>query len=690
MPDVERRTELIQYFRTTADNLPALLSGELDPLGLLFPEGRTEIHEVAYNSMFLSRYVNRLLVSTACQLAREHEGAPEPVRVLEVGSGVGGTSVDLIPALDAFDVRYRFSDVSEFFLNNGRKRFAAYPWVDFDRFDMNADFRAQGLQPNTFDLIVCANVLHYARGVDATLRQLQQLLVPGGWLLFIEATVDSYQIMTSMEFLFDDAVGEFQDVRAAQEQTFLTRRQWLDVLARSGASTFACMPEADPITDGMGMHVFAAQYKADRVPVVRGELGRHLVETLPEHMLPASIQVVDTLPLTDNGKVDRRTLLGWLPAAGGGGRGDGERPVGELEERLADVWGRLLRVERVGRRQSFFELGGDSLLAAQLATEIREQVPQARHVLYDDLLRLVLESSTVAALAERVAGDGGAPAPARAVGPAASPLVALGGDAGAGPAPLVAVHGASGTLLPYGPLADLVAATRPVLGLAVTDPDGYLDTGAGSLLELVAGRYVDALRAAGHDRVQVLGQHAGGLLAAETCRQLMEVGLQVDRLVVVAAGPPAAGLEVDLLAAEYLLYRELGLGPEPFGAGEAVWTGRQPEASARLRSRSREERFAEVAALVPDVPLERAFQVVRHTLAGAAAGALLPYAGDVTVVVPAGRPALRGELAEYWTEVCLGDLAVVEIEGDPLDLARDAAVDLAAMLADATAGRAGG
>jgi pyochelin synthetase len=627
VPEAERRTELITYFRTTADNLPALLRGELDPLTLLFPEGRTEIHEVAYTAMFLSQYVNKLLTSAACHLARNRED-PEPYRVLEVGSGVGGTSVELIPALAGYNVEYVFSDVSEFFLNNARKRFAEYPWMEYRRYDMNADFRAQGLAPNRYELIVCANVLHYAKDADGTLARLRELLRPGGWILFIEATRDSHQIMTSMEFLFDEGSGEFTDVRRHEEQTFLTRPQWLDVLHASGADSIACLPERDAMTDEMGMHVFAARYKSDRARISRADLERHLIEQLPDHMLPTHLQVVDRLPLTDNGKVDRRTLRGWLPAAAGEpAGGEDEQPVGAVEQHVAEVWRELLG-RPVGRHRNFFQLGGDSLLAAQVTAQLRQAVPEAAEVGYDELLRLLLEYPTVASLAGALRAERGRPEPAAAP-QEGSPLVTL--AEGDGPA-TVFVHDGTGTVDGYAPLYPALAG-RPVAGLVVTEAEEYLAIPAASLLDRVAARYARAVLDAGYDRLSLVGWHAGGVLAAEVARQLTELGVRVERLVVVAAGPPAPG------------------------------TG--DESAGRL--------FA-------------------HSLAATDAAELLPYVGDITLVRPRDGgcwPAPPDQVAAYWGDACLGELEVVDVDGDHLDCLAAAAPVVAGQVRVNPVGQAG-
>ena len=607
-PGVEQRTELVQYFRLAAQHLPELIRGELDPLTLLFPEGRTDIHEVAYNGTFLTRYMNRLLIGLAIELADRSAGT---TRVLEIGAGVGGTSADLIPALAEHDVTYLFTDVSEFFLNKARARFAEHPWVGYDRFDMNQDYRAQGLAPNSVDLIVCANVLHYAHSADATLATLRELLRPGGWLLFIEATRDPYQIMTSMELLFDEGIGEFDDARREQEQTFLSREQWHTALAGAGADGVISLPRRDLITDAMGMQVFAARFKADRAALTRADLEAHLAGQLPEHMLPRHLQVVDALPLTGNGKIDRAALRRWVTAGEGGDSGGvGELPADDLERQLAAVWEQTLRCERIGRNQNFFELGGDSLLAAQLAGDIRERVPEAAGMFYDDMLRLVLQNSTVASLAARMRT-----APAEEQAEAAeradsSPLVPLGSGR------VVVVHDGTGTLAAYGPLlAGLDGAS--LAGLVVADPDRYLETPAAVLLDQVAAEYVQALRSAGAEELHLVGCGFGGVLATEMARQLAETGVRVDRLVVVASDVPRA----------------------------------EPDA-------------AELAGLVlpADADVEIAHELYRHSLAAAAAEPPLPYAGDLTLVRPAG--AGRG-LTDYWVDACLGEVTEVAVEDWP-------------------------
>jgi amino acid adenylation domain-containing protein len=100
-------------------------------------------------------------------------------------------------------------------------------------------------------------------------------------------------------------------------------------------------------------------------------LWRHLSSVLPEHMAPAAYVMLESLPLTSNGKLDRRAL----PAPGINAYVAREylAPVGEIETALARIWSELLQVERVGRHDNFFALGGHSLLIVILIERMRSE-----------------------------------------------------------------------------------------------------------------------------------------------------------------------------------------------------------------------------------------------------------------------------------------------------------------------------
>jgi acyl carrier protein len=98
---------------------------------------------------------------------------------------------------------------------------------------------------------------------------------------------------------------------------------------------------------------------------------RQLGDRLPEHMVPSAFVVLDALPLTANGKVDRRAL----PQPDVAAALDYVAPETETELTLAQIWSSLLRIDAavVGKNSNFFALGGHSLLLVRLVTMIRTQ-----------------------------------------------------------------------------------------------------------------------------------------------------------------------------------------------------------------------------------------------------------------------------------------------------------------------------
>ena len=99
------------------------------------------------------------------------------------------------------------------------------------------------------------------------------------------------------------------------------------------------------------------------------ELRQYLSAKLPEYMAPAAYVCLQTLPLTANGKLDRKALP--APETETYGARDYDEPVGEIERAVAEIWADVLKVERVGRHDNFFELGGHSLMVIRVVSQLR-------------------------------------------------------------------------------------------------------------------------------------------------------------------------------------------------------------------------------------------------------------------------------------------------------------------------------
>ncbi|PYA82904.1 non-ribosomal peptide synthetase, partial [Serratia marcescens] len=127
-----------------------------------------------------------------------------------------------------------------------------------------------------------------------------------------------------------------------------------------------------------------------------GALRQHVSAALPDYMVPSAWVVVAALPLSPNGKLDRRALPG---PQGAQSQAAYEAPQGEHETLLAAIWRELLNVERVGRHDNFFELGGHSLLAVKLMAQLRRAGWGAN-------VQTLFSTPTLSALAQAMSAQG--------------------------------------------------------------------------------------------------------------------------------------------------------------------------------------------------------------------------------------------------------------------------------------------
>ncbi|HYO70115.1 MAG TPA: amino acid adenylation domain-containing protein, partial [Archangium sp.] len=238
-------------------------------------------------------------------------------------------------------------------------------------------------------------------------------------------------------------------------------------------------------------------------------LRTYLEERLPDYMVPAVFVVLEALPLTSNGKVDRKAL----PAPSRSkARETYVAPRTGTEQRLAELWRELLNVPRVGAHDDFFELGGHSLLATQVVARVG--------TLFGAQLAVIdlFEAPTLEKLAARI----------EAGSTSDSPLVTLrkGGSA----RPFFCVHPVGGSVLGYLELARRLDAEQPFYGLQVPA------NGSGETVEEMAARYLEAVREVQPEGPYLLGGWSmGGRVAYEMARQLEARGEQVALLAVIDA-----------------------------------------------------------------------------------------------------------------------------------------------------------
>ena len=244
------------------------------------------------------------------------------------------------------------------------------------------------------------------------------------------------------------------------------------------------------------------------------ELTAHLAELVPNYMVPQAIMLLDRVPLTPVGKLDRKLL----PEPVFGAAHDYRAPSTPAERALCAAFADVLGVEKVGVDDGFFELGGNSLLATKVVAQLRSAgIEMAVQLMFGD--------STPAAIARRLDADAG-----EALIAALEPLLAIRKPAAgqAVTAPLFCVHPAIGLSWCYAGLLAQLPGDRPVYGLQAPHV-----TGANEHDSLVAAArdYVAQIRSVQPEGpYHLLGWSLGGLIAHEMAVQLQDAGERVALL----------------------------------------------------------------------------------------------------------------------------------------------------------------
>ncbi len=258
--------------------------------------------------------------------------------------------------------------------------------------------------------------------------------------------------------------------------------------------------------DGQGsLRAFIESASPLEVAAVR----RDLATLLPEHMIPADIQVLPSLPRLANGKLDRNGLLALDVRR--------ERPVytapdGHTEQTLVALWEELLGSMNVGRNDDFFALGGHSLLVVRLVHRIKT----ALHI--ELPVSTVFEHPSLAALAARLDSS-----------VTQGPLIRL-RPGREGHAPLFCLHQPAGHVAHYVPLVERLSAEQPVYGIPL--PTGC--NGDNTTIDELADAYLAHVRAVQpHGPYHLCGWSMGGLLALELGRQLERAGERVAFLALI-------------------------------------------------------------------------------------------------------------------------------------------------------------
>ncbi|MDI1431311.1 non-ribosomal peptide synthetase/type I polyketide synthase [Polyangium sorediatum] len=508
---------LVRLVEHCVENYDEALTGGTEPVGVLYPDGTDSLFRACMRDCPPgSRDVS---IELCCQLVQElvQRRGNRKIRILEVGAGHGTLTWPLVARLQGADVEYHFTDIGRSFLHRAEEeaRRRGISWLSAFPFDMSRTPEEQGLS-GEYDLVLGLDAVHVVPDLAPVLENLRHLTAPGGTLLLVEFTrMDPW-----WELIWGLAPG-YWTVASARGSLAMGLGLWEHALKQAGFTRVVSAPGDTGAHDTADHGILIAERASAPTP-------------------PARLSAVMPAASNDAARYTHAKVEG--DAARHAPEADGD----DADILVQGIFRRLLGLSRVPPRASFFDLGGDSLLAIQMLAEIRTRTGHEMKVSQFN------EDPTVHGMARFLSSRDdtyAAAAPAAPIALRAMPnpptasangLIPLapGGDK----PPLFLVHPIGGGVACYDALARELSPDRPVYGI----PSPMLHDPAarpGSLGELAAA-YVEELRKATPKGPYLLGGWSfGGVIAIEMARRLAQSGDEVQLVLLDVFASPNIGRE---------------------------------------------------------------------------------------------------------------------------------------------------
>lgn len=227
-PEYEAELDLL---RASAPFSGGVLTGDLDPVELMFPGGSSERLDRFYakGGDFVAM---NTLVQTAVAAAVKGRPPRRSLKVLEVGAGTGSLTASVIKALPQDDCEYLFTDIGPAFVSAAKTNFGEHSFMEFRTYDVEREPEEQQLAPGSCDLVLASNVLHATRDLRQTLANLHRCLAPGGMLMF----VDVVDACPKWDNVFGLLKGWwlYEDTDLRKQSALLSPPQWKELMVETG------------------------------------------------------------------------------------------------------------------------------------------------------------------------------------------------------------------------------------------------------------------------------------------------------------------------------------------------------------------------------------------------------------------------------------------------------------------------
>ena len=506
---------------------------------------------------------------------------------------------------------------------------------------------------------------------------------------------------------FHAGLSQFEDFRKESNEVFVTREQWRTVLGEADANVVAEYPgEKDPLAEAKQV-VFVGQFINHTNLLTKEEIVKEISEKLPEYMVPNSVDILDKMPLNANGKLDRKKLASMVVNDKNKIESAGNELKEGLETQIGDIWKKALNRESIYRDENFYKAGGDSLLLAQIVSQMKEKIEVFKDWEWNLIMTSIIQNPTIAGIAEKASVKPDTEDTANQ-SKEETPDIKMIKKVEASDRVIVLFHDGTGTLSPYDSLVPYLkeGSRDSVVGVYVSDSKEYTKYDENTLLKELGIKYAEELKKLSYDRFCLIGYCMGGLVAVETAKNLIELGVTVEPVITIDTTPADARIRNDILmertfgmligadltacgyledekllksALLMLLENQEGqITVEDLASleGEFAQVGENTKMLLEMSSEERIHRICDhITRLNQDIStyqyeqMKELYGVLRKSFAGMSLYGNEFFTGDVVALNCSDKtsnflPVLENRNQEFWESIALGELNRVTIEGN--------------------------
>lgn len=212
---IEENPDMTPHFtllEACISNYKEILSGEIPANSVMFPVFSTKLVDGIFRGNMLADYFNNLIADSVMHYVAAAKGNGSKIKILEIGSGTGGTSAFVLDRVAKYgdDIEFYFTDISKIFVKNAEKKYKEkFPFAKFMKMNIEEALDEQGFESGSFDVIFASNVVHATKNIRTSLANTYKLLKDNGIFLLNEVT--EVQDFATLTFGLMDGWWRFED-----------------------------------------------------------------------------------------------------------------------------------------------------------------------------------------------------------------------------------------------------------------------------------------------------------------------------------------------------------------------------------------------------------------------------------------------------------------------------------------------